>query len=134
MTGKVRIWISVALSLGAIAPVLAHHSFAMFDANKTVTITGTIKTFEWINPHAWIWVLVSDDKGAQELYGLETAGTGMLRRMGITRDTFKAGSKVTMDIHPLRSGEKGGEWVRATMADGTVLDAKQLRDKYSSGG
>lgn len=77
---------------------------------------------------------VPNDQGGADVYGLETAGTGMLRRMGIECDTFKPGDKVTMEIHPLKSGEKGGEWVKATFADGTVIDAAERRDQYSNGG
>jgi hypothetical protein len=111
----------------------AHHAFSMFDQTRTVTITGTIKTFEWANPHTWIWVVVPGEEGAVEVYGLETAGTGMLRRMGIDKNTFKPGDKVSMDLHPLKSGEKGGEWIRARLADGTVIDAEKLRKAYSEG-
>jgi hypothetical protein len=128
---------TIALALMTFAALLgtanAHHAFTMFDQTRTETITGTIKTFEWVNPHAWIWVAVPNADGSVDVYGLETAGTGMLRRMGIVQSTFKPGDKVSMDLHPLKTGEKGGEWIRARMADGTVLDVEQLRKAYSEG-
>lgn len=125
---------ALVLALTTSLPAPAHHAFSLFDQTRIVTITGTIKTFEWVNPHAWIWVVVPNDQGGTDVYGLETAGTGMLRRMGIERDTFAPGTKVTMDIHPLKSGDKGGEWIRATLADGTVIDSAERRNRYSNGG
>jgi hypothetical protein len=115
MSVAIRLWLlSMLATLAMLAMPLpfasAHHSFALFDRSKTTTITGTIRTFEYVNPHAWIWVNVANDQGSVDVYGLETAGTSMLRRMGIPRDTFKPGDKVTMVMHPLKSGEKGGEW------------------------
>ena len=113
---------------------LAHHSFAMFDATKTITITGTIRSLEWVNPHVWMWIDVPDGKGGSAVYGLETGGTGMLRRMELPREKFKKGDKVVMQLHPLKNGENGGEWVSGTLGDGTKLDLTELRNIYSSGG
>jgi hypothetical protein len=128
-----------SLALGAAGACLAlsasaHHSFAMFDKSKTITITGTIQKLEWVNPHVWIWINVPDDKGNTAVYGLETGGTGMLRRMGLPREKFKAGDKVIMQLHPLTSGEKGGEWVGGTLGDGTTLNVMDRIKIYSSGG
>jgi hypothetical protein len=106
----------------------------MFDASKTVSIQGTIKNFEWVNPHCWIWINVVNAAGATEVWGLETGGTSMLRRMGIPRTTFNPGDKVTMTLHPLKSGEHGGEWIRATLANGSVIDSEKRRAVYSAGG
>ena len=54
------------------APAFAHHSFAMFDGQKTVTLQGTVKEFEWTNPHAWLRVMVNDEKtGKPVLWALE---------------------------------------------------------------
>jgi hypothetical protein len=52
-----------AIAVAAFAvPAVAHHSFAMFDAQKTVTLQGTVKEFEWVNPHSWLRVMVNDEK------------------------------------------------------------------------
>ena len=54
------------------APAIAHHSFAMFDDQKTVTLSGTVKEFEWVNPHSWLRVMVNDEKtGKPAMWALE---------------------------------------------------------------
>ncbi|MFT3905395.1 MAG: DUF6152 family protein [Steroidobacteraceae bacterium] len=114
-----------ALLCGCLATplALAHHSAAMFDHSSTVTIQGTIKTYEWTNPHVWIWVLVEDRNGGEpKLWGIETANLSMARRYGFTKDTFKAGDKVTMVINPLRDGRDGGNFRKATFEDGHVVE------------
>lgn len=103
----------------------AHHAASNFDQSKTITIQGTIKTFEWTNPHVWIWVLVPDANGEQKLWGIESANLSMARRMGMDKYTFKPGDKVTMIINPMRDGREGGSFRRATFADGHVFDMGQ---------
>lgn len=117
-----------------IAQADAHHSFGMFDRHKTITLQGTVKTFEFKNPHAWLWITVPNKNGGgEEIWGLETAGPSMLNRMGITRHTFKTGDKITIDLHPLVDGRPGGEFVKAVLADGQVIDAEERRRAFSSG-
>ncbi|HEX5278775.1 MAG TPA: DUF6152 family protein, partial [Micropepsaceae bacterium] len=60
---------SCAIAMSSV-PAIAHHSFAMFDRDKTLTLTGTVKEFQWTNPHAWIYMMVSDDSGKAIEYGL----------------------------------------------------------------
>src|SRR5882672_2026865 len=96
-----------ALGLGIVAvtalagPALAHHSFAMFDAEKTLTMTGTVKEFEWTNPHVWLRVMVSDDKGTPRQWALEMGAPGQQARIGWHPDSVKPGDNVTITIHPL---------------------------------
>lgn len=125
-------WFMAALSITV--PAVAHHSFAMFDQSREQHIDGTLAQFEWVNPHSWLWIKVPDGKGGQTLYALETAGTGMLNRMGVQRTTFRPGDKVSMDLHPFKDGRPGGEWVRAHLADGRVLDLARARQQFSNGG
>jgi Family of unknown function (DUF6152) len=101
----------------------AHHSFATFDNNKTVTLAGTVKTFEWTNPHTWIWLVVTDAKGVEQVWGIEGAAPGELTRHGWTRRSLNPGDKITLDIHPLRDGRAGGSYSRVTFADGHTLSA-----------
>jgi len=115
-----------ALGLACIAagmyavPVYAHHSFAMFDAEQVKTISGTVKEFQWTNPHAWIMLNVSDDKG-QAQWAIEMNGPAGLARQGWRPKTLTPGMPVTLTIHPLRDGTNGGQFMSATLADGTKL-------------
>jgi hypothetical protein len=102
------------------APAAAHHSFAMFDRDKTVTIAGTVKELQIINPHGWLRVLVSDPGGSQE-WSIELGGPGQLDRMGLTQGSIHAGDKVTVQIHPFRDGSYGGQFVSATLPSGQVI-------------
>jgi hypothetical protein len=99
----------------------AHHSYAMFDMQATKTITGTVKDFEWTNPHTWLWVYVTNASGAQEQWGIEGMSPNFLGRRGWSRSTLKPGDKVTLDSHPLRTGERGGSFVSATLPNGKVM-------------
>jgi hypothetical protein len=100
-------------------PAAAHHSTAMFDFSKTVTMTGTIKSFQWTNPHTWTTVDVAG-KAAGE-YGLEGMSPNYLQRNGWTKRSLKQGDKVTLDVHPLKDGRKGGFMVSVTLPDGKKL-------------
>lgn len=110
------------------APVLAHHSTAVFDMEKTVEITGTVKDFQWTNPHTWTDVSVEggDEAG---IYGLEGMSPNYLGRNGWTKHTLKPGDKLTFEVHPLKDGRKGGFMVAAKFPDGTVLYNLPHREK-----
>jgi len=101
--------------------VAAHHSFAPFNMQAEKTISGTVKQFDWTNPHTWLWVDVADDKGGTETWAVEGMSPNYLGRRGWSKSSLKLGDKVTLVIRPLRDGSKGGMFVRATMADGRVL-------------
>jgi Family of unknown function (DUF6152) len=89
----------------------AHHSFAAFDVSRLVTLEGTVKQFDWANPHVVIWVYaVPQAGGAPELWSVELTSPGNLIRMGWSRQALKAGDKVSVDIHPLRDGQHGGQF------------------------
>jgi hypothetical protein len=128
-------FIALTLALGASAAALAHHSFSMFDMQATKTLTGTVKQFEWTNPHTWLWVYVTNASGAQEQWGIEGMSPNFLGRRGWKRDTLKAGDKITLDIHPLRNGEKGGTFLSVTLPDGKVMkmSGEALRAEAAKG-
>ena len=109
------------LLLAHVAPAAAHHSFAMFDRDKTVTIAGTVKAFQIINPHGWLRILVADPGGAQNEWSIELGGPGQLDRIGLTQGAVHAGDKITVQIHPLRDGSYGGQFVSATLPSGQVI-------------
>ena len=110
-----------ALLLVAGGHASAHHSFAPFDLTKEKTITGTVSKFEWTNPHSWVWVDVSNEKGGVDSWAVEGMSPNYLARRGWSKTTIKPGDKITIAVRPLRSGEHGGMFVRATLADGRVL-------------
>jgi hypothetical protein len=104
--------------LFAAQPALAHHSFEMFDSTRTITLTGTIKDFQWTNPHTWTWIDVPNDKGGVDTWGIEGMSPNYLGRRGWTKNTLKQGDKVTITVFPLKDGLKGGTFLHATLPDG----------------
>jgi Family of unknown function (DUF6152) len=113
----------VAVGLGLAPAVDAHHSYAMFDGTRTVTVTGTVAKLEWVNPHVFIWVYVPNaatDSGF-ELYAFENGSPNVLARLGWSKTTFAAGEELTIDYWPLNDGRTGGHFARATRADGSTI-------------
>jgi hypothetical protein len=109
------------------AAALAHHSFAMFDYTKTVTLDGVVKDFQWINPHVVATVYGASRGDAPELWSIELTSPGNLTRQGWTRKALKPGDKVAVDIHPLRDGQHGGAFAQVELLDtGQVIRAGQL--------
>ncbi len=115
-----------ALGLAAAGPAAAHHSFAMFDSNKVITIEGAVKTFEWSNPHAEVVVMGGPAGTAPKLWSLELTSPSNLLRMGWSKRALKPGDRVTVELNPLRSGEAGGALRKATLADGQVFSTRLL--------
>jgi hypothetical protein len=104
------------------APALAHHSFAMFDGNKKVTLEGTVKEFTWTYPHAWVVMMVADPAGGQpKQWSLELQSPAGLARNGWVPKSLTPGMKISAEIHPLKNGASGGAGVKFTLADGKVL-------------
>ena len=112
---------SLAVACTLALPAAAHHSTAMFDFSKTVEIKGTIKEFQWTNPHTWTVVEVEGDPAVAGEYGLEGMSPNYLGRNGWTKNTLKYGDKVTLLIHPLKDGRKGGFMMTVKFPDGRVL-------------
>lgn len=110
-------------ALGA-APALSHHSAAMFEPEKVITLEGTVKQFEYTNPHSWLYVTVRNDQGGETLWGFEAEGPSSLMRAGIKANALQPGDKVTVRTRPLRDGRPGGAWVTVTKSDGTVLNPR----------
>jgi Family of unknown function (DUF6152) len=102
-------------------PARAHHSFAMFDREKKVTLVGVVKDFQWTNPHSWIQVLVSDADGEATEWSIECGSPNMMARQGWKSSTLKLGDKVALIIYPMRDGSKAGSLMSITLVDGTVL-------------
>jgi hypothetical protein len=117
-----------ALALAISLPAAAHHSTAMFDFTKTVEIKGTIKEFQWTNPHTWTKVDVEGGGSAAVEYGLEGMSPNYLSRNGWSKRTLKTGDKVVLSVHPLKDGRPGGFMVSVKLADGTTLYNLPHRD------
>ena len=125
-----------AVSLIAVAatvftvPAFAHHSFAMFDAEKTITLSGTVKEFEWTNPHSWLRVNVKDDKtGKQALWALELSSPARLTTMGMHANSVRPGDTVSVTFHPMKDGTRGGQFMQATLPNGKAIIRANARDE-----
>jgi hypothetical protein len=105
----------------AAGPVGAHHSFAAFDRDKQITLTGVVREFQWTNPHAWIQVVVTDDKGRKTEWGLECGSPNMMARTGWKRTTLKPGDRIVAVGNPLKDGKPNASLVKLTLPDGRVL-------------
>jgi hypothetical protein len=104
------------------SPAATHHSFAMFDSERPMTLTGTVKEVEWVNPHSWLRILVADQATGKTLeWALELGSPAQQIRIGWNRDTVKVGDNVTVTIHPLKDGARGGGLISATLPNGTTL-------------
>jgi hypothetical protein len=111
--------------LGAVAvamPSAAHHSFAMFDQKKIMTLSGTVQQFQWTNPHAFLEIEVPEG-GKTTRWSLELNSPNNLKRQGWSRSAVKTGDKVTVRMNPLRDGQHGGLFLDLKFANGKVLDS-----------
>ncbi len=110
---------SVAVAMLAV-PAFAHHSFAMFDADKSMTLEGTVKEFQWTNPHSWILMTVETPEGVEEEWAIELGGPGGLARQGWLPRTLTPGMQITATFHPLRDGRPGGQFQAVVLPDGSM--------------
>jgi hypothetical protein len=125
---KMRAWFcGLMVACGAFGATVAgaHHSYAMFDGDKVVVVRGTLLSFQYINPHSWISVVVPAGTGiAEGRWDIETTSPASLSRMGINGDIVKPGDKVVVAIRPLRDGRRGGAFVLLVDAHGKLYGAK----------
>ena len=120
-SGLIARVVVVYLSFLAV-PLLAHHSVSMFDDTKEVVLDGSVRVMEWTHPHVWIRVNVLDSQGNVVEWGVETQNPLFLQRRGWSRTIFKTDDNVTITVHPAKDGRPFGDFVRATLADGTVIE------------
>ena len=101
------------------APASAHHSFAMFDQTKTVTLKGTVKEFEWNNPHVWLRITVVDQASGKPVqYALEMGSVRRSMIDGWKQDSVKPGDAVTVTLHPMKDGSRGGMYLSTELSGG----------------
>src|SRR5258706_2042976 len=103
------------------APGLAHHSFAMFDREKAMNMSGVVKEYEWTNPHVWIHGMVPDAQGAPREWSFEMQSVQQDAAAGWLADSVKPGDKVSVEYHPLKDGSRGGQLMSARLANGRRL-------------
>jgi hypothetical protein len=113
----------LAFALATSAPALAHHSFAVFDHTRTVTVKGTVTKFQWTNPHAFLELDVTDATGTVRPYTIELTSVNMLSRVGWKSTMIKAGDQVKAIVAPLLSGQPGGLLLDVTLPDGRKLES-----------
>jgi len=124
MAGGKRAAGTMSLALIALCTAgaaLAHHSDSMFDQNKTVALTGTVREFQWTNPHCYIQLVVKNDKGVDEEWSIEMGAPLHLMGQGWKKSTLKAGDRISVKLAPLRDGTTGGEIREVTTPDGKPL-------------
>jgi Family of unknown function (DUF6152) len=140
--GLAGVFVGVFLGVFVASPPMrsawAHHSFAMYDQTKLIVITGTVKEFQWSNPHALVWLIKDPPTGSksvpsgggaaptsEDLWSIELpTSPGVLRKLGWTKHSLGAGDRVAIEINPLRSGEHGGSFKKVTnLETGEVLTA-----------
>jgi hypothetical protein len=111
--------VSAAVVLAGASSALAHHSAAMFDRHKQLTLHGTLITYKFMAPHAWISLTTTGEGGAAGArWDIECTSAGAMKRIGITPDNLKPGDKITVVTNPLRDGRNGGSLVSITLANG----------------
>ena len=122
MLNRVRAAIGAA-ALCTFSTAPAHHTFAMFDAGKTVTLHGIVRELQWNNPHCFIQLLVEEAADSGE-WSIEMGSPMVLARIGWKPNSMKAGDKIAVVVHPMKDGTRGGSYVSATGPDGTVFGRK----------
>jgi uncharacterized protein DUF6152 len=121
MNWKLAGFLAIAIAAFAVQ-AQAHHSFAMFDHEKLVTVSGTLKEFEWTNPHCWLHVSAVDPATGKTVeWAFEMGSIGQIAAEGWKIDTVKPGDKITVGAHPLKDGTHGGQFDSAKLADGRSL-------------
>lgn len=124
----------LAVAIAVAAPALAHHSFAMFDQAQIVTAKGTVKELEWVNPHSWLRVMITDPATGKQLqWAFEMSSPPTMTRLGLTPDTIRPGDVVTVTYHPLHDGSRGGQFMQALLPNGQLAVRRQGGPDLRSG-
>ena len=118
---KLVLGVAAAASVAVVSAAGAHHSPSMFDFGQTITLSGTVKAFQWTNPHSYIQLLAEDDSGRTVEWSLEMGAPIYLYNRGWRRSTLKAGDRIRVTAVPLRQGGNG-----ALVQEVASLDGRQL--------
>jgi hypothetical protein len=113
---------TLAACLGVVPLAHAHHSFAMFDPNRAITLRGVVKEFRWTNPHVFIQVVAAvEGEGDGGEWSIEMTSPEHLARAGWKPGMLKGGDAVVLIVHPLRDGKRGGQFLSGTGPSGAPL-------------
>jgi hypothetical protein len=118
---RASFWLFLAAAAPGAPSALAHHSPVMFDQARQLTLTGTVREFQWTNPHSYIELVVKNDRGEDEEWSLEMGASVYLYNLGWRPSSVKAGDTLTVTIAPLRKGGAGGLLLKAATADGKQI-------------
>ena len=128
---RVKLLASSVLLVGLLAsvrPLLAHHGTGVaYEPEKMVTVKGTVTDWLWSNPHCGLLFDVTDTKGVVTHWGAEFGNPHQLSGAGFSKETFKAGDKITVSGHPARSGAPRMTFDHAVLADGTELSTRGVK-------
>ncbi len=113
---------ATGLATGSAGPAGAHHSHAMFDMTREVSITGIVTNYSYRNPHVFLYLDVEGDNDEVVSWAVEMSNIGNTQRRGIYASTFRVGDVVTVTLNPLTNGRHGGNYTSVTAADGTTYD------------
>ena len=114
MRNRLNVLLLAAGACLAAAPAIAHHSGAMFEETKEVTLSGVVKEFQFTNPHSWLLVDVKGPDGKVTTWGFEAEGPSSMTRAGIRLKDFAPGTPVTITGRPMKDGRPAALWVKAT--------------------
>ena len=112
---KALILATAAFSTGS---VIAHHASSMFDQTNVLYLSGTVSRFEFVNPHAWVYVMIADANGETQVWSFEAGSVAQLTSLGWTPDSFEPGDRVEIGFRPMTDGSRGGQFMNAILADG----------------
>jgi len=117
--------IGIAAVAVSVSSLMAHHSSAMFDQTRTITVEGVVKKWELTNPHSWLWVEVKEKDGKTVVWGFEAEGPSTLQRAGIRPSDFRVGTQLKITGNPMKNGEKEAIWINAIrIADGKKFEPR----------
>jgi hypothetical protein len=122
MTSRITT-IGAAVLLAAVGIAQAHHTYALFDGSRKLTVSGTVAKLEWTNPHTFVWLYVAsaENSGKYDLYAFENGSPNAVTKAGWTKSSLQTGDQITVEYAPLRDGRKGGHLISVRLADGHVL-------------
>ena len=122
IVGAASLRVGAAALLAVSTPAFAHHSPAVFDRTREITLVGIVTEFRWSNPHCWIHLDVADAAGATAAWSVEMNPASLLARNGWTSKTIQPGDTVEVRVHPLRNDEKGGQYISVKLPSGVAMD------------